>query len=241
MTCHQLGFDSEVGHVEMWTAVLDRLGVAWGKDAAILRRLLKGHCYDLPRGRVTRPGKRFLILHGNDSPCPDWLERVILSFHLDRRSVKSLFDEHERTMAEDRATVSEVLGVEEETKPGKVKYKGKTVTQHLAQASPMLTDLYEALKATLVGLGDDVQVKALKLYIAFRRIKNFASVEVHAGQDRLIVYVKVDPDTVRLEEGFTRDVRTIGHWGTGSLEITLNMMADLDRAKPLLERSYEVS
>ena len=64
--------------------------------------------------------------------------------------------------------------------------------------------------------------------------------EVHAGQDRLIVYVKVDPDTVPLEDGFTRDVRTIGHWGTGSLEITLNTMEDLDRAKPLLERTYEV-
>jgi hypothetical protein len=23
VTCHQLGFDSEVGHVEMWTAVID--------------------------------------------------------------------------------------------------------------------------------------------------------------------------------------------------------------------------
>ena len=25
VTCHQLGFDAEVGHVEMWTAVTDRL------------------------------------------------------------------------------------------------------------------------------------------------------------------------------------------------------------------------
>ena len=111
VTCHQLGFDSEVGHVEMWTAVTDRLASAWHKDAAVLRRLLRNCAYGLPRGRVTRPGKRFLILHGEDSPCTDWLERVILSFHLDRRSVKSLFDEHERTMAEDRSSVLKVLGV----------------------------------------------------------------------------------------------------------------------------------
>ena len=111
VTCHQLGFDAEVGHVEMWTAVTDRLASAWHKDAAVLRRLLRNCAYGLPRGRVTRPGKRFLILHGEDSPCTDWLERVILSFHLDRRSVKSLFDEHERTMAEDRSSVLKVLGV----------------------------------------------------------------------------------------------------------------------------------
>ena len=33
----------------------------------------------------------------------------------------------------------------------------------------------------------------------------------------------------------------IEHWGTGSLEITLKSMADPERAKPLLEKSYEVS
>jgi len=111
VTCHQLGFDAEVGHVEMWTAMTDWLASAWHKDAAVLRRLLKDCWYCLPRGRVTRPGKWFLILHGDDSPCPDWLERLVLAFRLNRRSVKVLFDEHERTMAEDRRRVLKVLGV----------------------------------------------------------------------------------------------------------------------------------
>jgi len=53
VTCHQLGFEAEVGHVEMWTAVLDRLAVAWGKDAAVLRRLLKDCCCGLVGRRVT--------------------------------------------------------------------------------------------------------------------------------------------------------------------------------------------
>ena len=56
-------------------------------------------------------GRLLLILHGEDSPCTDWLERVVLAFRLDRRSVRVLFDEHERTMAEDRKRVLEVLGV----------------------------------------------------------------------------------------------------------------------------------
>ena len=44
-----------------------------------------------------------------------------------------------------------------------------------------------------------------------------------------------------LEDNFTRDVRTIGHWGTGDLELTLRTDADLEKAKPLLLRSYEQS
>ena len=117
----------------------------------------------------------------------------------------------------------------------------RTVTDNLAAANSKLSDLYEAIKATLVSLGDDVQVKVLQLYIAFRRIKNFACVVVHLGQELLVVYVKVDPDTITLESDFTRDMRGKGHWGTGDLEITIRSMDDLEKAKPLLLKSYEAS
>ena len=134
---------------------------------------------------------------------------------------------------------------DDEAQPGglkpKTKYKDKSVSEQLALAGPKLTDLYEALKATLVGFGGDVQVKMLKLYVAFKRIKNFASVEIRAGNDRLLVYLKVNPDSVALEEGFTRDVREIGHWGTGDLEVLIRSMDDLEKAKPLLIKSYETS
>jgi hypothetical protein len=36
------------------------------------------------------------------------------------------------------------------------------------------------------------------------------------------VFVKVDPTSVPLEPGFTRDVSNVGHFGTGDLEITLS-------------------
>ena len=54
-------------------------------------------------------------------------------------------------------------------------------------------------------------------------------------------YVKVDPDSVELEEGFTRDVRKIGHYGTGDLEIRIRSFSDLERAKDLLVQSFEAS
>ncbi|MGE8281257.1 MAG: hypothetical protein ACN6O2_12565 [Stenotrophomonas sp.] len=57
--------------------------------------------------------------------------------------------------------------------------------------------------------------------------------------NKLLLILELDPDTVALEEGFSRDVRQIGHWGTGQLELTLRTMADLERAKPLVERAYQ--
>jgi hypothetical protein len=65
-TCHDLGREPDAGHAGR---LIDRLAATRGKDAQALRRPSVPACTDLPRGRVTRPGKEFLILHGNDSPA----------------------------------------------------------------------------------------------------------------------------------------------------------------------------
>jgi len=123
-------------------------------------------------------------------------------------------------------------------KGGKV-YKG--FVDYLAQADAELADRFEALKAFILALGDDVQASQLKYYVAFKRIKNFACVEVHPQPRTLLVYLKVDPKTIPLEKGFSRDVSNIGHFGTGDLELTLRTSEDLEKAKALILKSYEVS
>lgn len=64
---------------------------------------------------------------------------------------------------------------------------------------------------------------------------------MHTRTRNLLVYVKVDPDSIPLESGFTRDVREIGHFGTGDLEIVISSPDDFEKAKPLLQRSYEAA
>lgn len=115
--------------------------------------------------------------------------------------------------------------------------KDKTFDEQLAGAEPAIQSLYESLSSTLLALGDDVQERRLKLYSAFRRLKNFVSVVMYGN--RMLVMLKINPDTLQLEDGFSRDVRQIGHWGTGDLELTLRNEADLEKARPLLERSYQ--
>ncbi|MBO9455342.1 DUF91 domain-containing protein [Paracoccus sp. R12_1] len=122
---------------------------------------------------------------------------------------------------------------------GGQKQKYTTVSQYLDKADGELRALFDTVKEHLEGLGDDVQFKVLRFYFAFKRIKNFACVEIKTQERKLIVHVKVDPDTITLEDGFTRDVRNIGHFGTGDLEITIRSMADFEKAKPLFDRSYE--
>lgn len=114
--------------------------------------------------------------------------------------------------------------------------KDKTAEEQLSQAQPVIKELYATLSGYLLALGDDVQEKHLKLYVAFRRLKNFACVIPY--KDKLLVMLKLNPDTVALEDGFSRDVRNIGTWGTGDLELCLRTPADMPRAMPLIDRSY---
>ena len=53
------------------------------------------------------------------------------------------------------------------------------------------------------------------------------------------VYLNVNPDTITLEKGFTRDFRKVAR--AGDLEVTIRTWEDLERAKPLLQTSYEAS
>src|SRR3954466_11942156 len=110
LTCHDLGFDPEVGHVDLWPAVVERLAAAWGRDAGGLRRRLVGRYTGLPRGRVTRPGRIFLILHGDDAPVADWREKLAEGYRLAGYAHRFLFDEHERMLPGDPERVEEALG-----------------------------------------------------------------------------------------------------------------------------------
>ena len=114
----------------------------------------------------------------------------------------------------------------------------KTVTQYLDRSPQSLKDLFADLEAFIVALGDEVTKKTLKLYFAYRRLKNFACVEVHPQTQTLLVYLKVDPDSLQLEEGFSRDVRSIGHFGTGDLELRIKNATDFAKAQPLIQQSY---
>lgn len=119
--------------------------------------------------------------------------------------------------------------------------KYKTNSESLADASEDLANLYADIETFMISLGDDVVKKALRFYFAFKRIKNFACIEIKPSINTIKLYLKVNPDSVQLEEGFTRDVRNVGHFGTGDLEVTLKTHENFERAKDLILKSYEAS
>ena len=120
-------------------------------------------------------------------------------------------------------------------------YQSQRIDYRLANAPNETRGVFDATRDYLINLGDDVRMKELKCYVAFKRIKNFACAEVHPKARIVTAYLKVDPEIVDMEPGFTRDVRKIGHFGTGELEVSMRSLGDLTRAEPLLQMAYERS
>lgn len=115
------------------------------------------------------------------------------------------------------------------------------IDYRLGNAPPDLRELWDSIADFLMSLGDDVQMKEVKFYVAFKRIKNFVCLEIYPQARTVTAYLRLDPDTVTLEPGFTRDVRKIGHFGTGDLEVVMRTPADFARAQALFQRAYDES
>jgi len=113
-----------------------------------------------------------------------------------------------------------------------------TVTDHLEGASSEMLDRYGLIRDYLLVCGDDVQEKTLDNYVAFRRIKNFACVQLRNQIGKVLVYLRVDPANIELEDGFMRDMRNKGHYGTGDLELNIMSDDDFERAKPYFDKAY---
>ncbi len=110
-------------------------------------------------------------------------------------------------------------------------------SEWLTLLPPAQSELLASLENYLLSLGDDVQRKELKLYAAFKRLKNFATVVLQ--KNKLLLFLHINPATLAALPANARDVRTIGHWGTGDLELSLTEIRDLDAVKPLIQQAYE--
>ncbi|MBS1263319.1 MAG: hypothetical protein MAG715_00495 [Methanonatronarchaeales archaeon] len=112
----------------------------------------------------------------------------------------------------------------------------KTFQEYYEDSNERIKEIFHELEDFMLSLGDDVQKKELKYYAAYKRLRNFACVEIRAS--KILIYLKVDPASLDPLPDFARDVSNIGHYGTGDLEVEVRSVGDVERVKPLIERSY---
>ncbi|MFJ9855150.1 hypothetical protein [Streptomyces sp. NPDC101150] len=113
----------------------------------------------------------------------------------------------------------------------------KPVQQYLDESPQELQELFAELDEVLLS-HDDVRMEPQLHYYAYRRIKNVATVRVQPRNRMLVVNLKLDPESVELQEGFSRDVRGLGCLGIrDGVEVRIRSHEDLARAGDLIQRS----
>lgn len=123
-----------------------------------------------------------------------------------------------------------------EGKDDKKRNTQKTHEEKLKSISQDIKILYESICNYIESLGDDIVANQLKFYLAYKKVQNIICIEVY--NKRVVLYLKLNPEEIDLEEGFSRNVKNVGHYGTGDLAITIKNANDFQKAKDVIVRAY---
>lgn len=112
-----------------------------------------------------------------------------------------------------------------------------TFEQHLASKPDAMRQLAVSVNDFITSLDPAIEVSPKKFYVAYKTSQNIVCMEVK--HQRVLLYLKLDPKVSRGPKGISRDVSDVGHYGTGDLEVSLKDAADLEAAKPFIQKAYE--
>lgn len=170
-----------------------------------------------------------------DEHAVNQMQRNIKLVKYNKYGENLILFEHINVPVLKKDTISKGKKVKQEKKASeKDNYNWESRIQKLPKEKQ---ELYFSIRDYILSKGDDISENSLKNYIAFKRVKNFVCMLPY--KNKILLYLKLNPSEEVLIEDFVRDVKNIGHWGTGDLEIIIQSKEDYEKAKIYLDRAYE--
>ena len=120
----------------------------------------------------------------------------------------------------------------------KVNKEIKTYTEedHFAGKSDDLVELYDAFKSGILNWSN-IDVDPKKMYIAFKGRTNI--VDFIIKKKKLYILVNLKKGELSDPKNIARDVSTLGRWGNGDYEISVNNNDNLEYILSLIKQSWE--
>ena len=110
-------------------------------------------------------------------------------------------------------------------------------------SNKVLFKLFEGLCDYVNALNDEMWVKPITQGFSVKRNRtgryNLLYIWPSPRETCLTVQLRLDLKGVSLKEGFTRDISHMDNHGPYTLHVSIRNQDDLERAKPLLKRSYD--
>jgi predicted transport protein len=112
-----------------------------------------------------------------------------------------------------------------------------TEEDHINYATPEIREVYGIFRNAILNLADDIEIKPVKTYVAFKKGKNICDIEVYKKALKLFINVKKgqldDPKNIM------REVSNIGHSGNGDYEIQFSNTENVEYIMSLVKQALK--
>ncbi len=112
-----------------------------------------------------------------------------------------------------------------------------TIDEHFKNLDESVLELFNAIRDFIVSLDSSIEEVPKKHYIAYKTSQNFVCLQIY--RKKLTLYLKLNPDEVNPMPRQGRDVREIGHFGTGDFQLTIQNWQDYEETKYLIKEAYK--
>ena len=89
----------------------------------------------------------------------------------------------------------------------------------------------------ILNLADDIEIKPLKIYIAFKKETNVCDIEFY--KKSLKLYINLKAGQLDDPKKLARDISTIGHTGNGDYEIQFSDTTNLEYIMSLVKQAIK--
>lgn len=114
-----------------------------------------------------------------------------------------------------------------------------TAEDHLSGKAQAFVELFEQLRERIFLLGDEEAIteKANKLYVSYKHGKNFCEVKIQS--QGLKLWLDIPYEELIDPKKLGKDVTSIGHHGTGTVEVRLIEQRELNDVMALIQQAYQ--
>ncbi|MDW7755474.1 MAG: DUF5655 domain-containing protein [Brevefilum sp.] len=116
-----------------------------------------------------------------------------------------------------------------------------SVDDHLKGKNEQTRNIFATLQERILSLaeGSEIIEKANKMYIGYKHGKNFCEIKIQTNG--LKMWLDIPYEELDDPRQLVRDVKHVGHHGTGDVEVKVNSPDEIDYVMDLIEQSYRLT
>jgi predicted transport protein len=132
-------------------------------------------------------------------------------------------------------SIKDISGKSEILDTVKKEIKEYTEEDLLKNSTDEIKELYEQFKAGILNLSEGIEPEPKKLYMAFKKGRNIADIELQRNSLKLFINLKQG----QLDDSkkIMRDVSKVGHYGNGDYEIRISDNSQLEYILSLVKQA----